>query len=133
MATARSAGLLLAAIVNDGGDSSAGAFADYDNDGFLDLFVANYGSGQVNFLYHNDGPYQRSNLPQLSRNSFPVKNESFARKSEHRGFLRKLCVCATGARGKIPGLMWRRSISTSCRARPNATPFLIAITLKGEL
>ena len=42
-------------IVNDGGDASAGAFADYDNDGFLDLFVANFGSGQTNFLYHNDG------------------------------------------------------------------------------
>jgi len=41
-------------IVNDGGDSYAGAFADYDNDGFLDLFVANI-NGQANFLYHNDG------------------------------------------------------------------------------
>ena len=42
-------------IVNDGGDSTGCAWADYDNDGFLDLFVANYGSGQVNFLYRNDG------------------------------------------------------------------------------
>lgn len=41
-------------IVNDGGDSYAGAFADYDNDGFLDLFVGNV-NGQANFLYHNDG------------------------------------------------------------------------------
>ena len=42
-------------IVNDGGASAACVWGDYDNDGFLDLFVANYGSGQTNFLYHNDG------------------------------------------------------------------------------
>jgi enediyne biosynthesis protein E4 len=41
-------------IVNDPGDSSGCAWADYDNDGFLDLFVAN-ATEQRNFLYHNDG------------------------------------------------------------------------------
>src|SRR5215468_6693724 len=41
-------------IVTDGGDSIGCAWGDYDNDGFLDLFVANR-SGQNNFLYHNDG------------------------------------------------------------------------------
>jgi hypothetical protein len=41
-------------IVNDPGDSSGCAWADYDNDGFLDLFVAN-ATEQLNFLYHNDG------------------------------------------------------------------------------
>ena len=41
-------------IVSDGGDSIGCAWGDYDNDGFLDLFVANR-SGQNNFLYHNDG------------------------------------------------------------------------------
>ena len=30
------------------------AFIDYDNDGWLDLFVVNY-DGQKNFLYHNNG------------------------------------------------------------------------------
>ncbi len=45
-------------IANDGGDSTGVAWADYDNDGFLDLFVANLGgdSGpQPNFLYRNNG------------------------------------------------------------------------------
>jgi hypothetical protein len=40
-------------IVNDGGASQGCAWGDYDNDGFLDLFVAN--RSQKNFLYHNEG------------------------------------------------------------------------------
>ena len=43
-------------LVNDGGDSACGAWGDYDNDGFVDLFVANSSNlGGPNFLYHNDG------------------------------------------------------------------------------
>jgi hypothetical protein len=41
-------------IVNDGGNAIGCAWADYDNDGFLDLFVSNFGS-RKNLLYHNDG------------------------------------------------------------------------------
>ena len=41
------------AIVNDGGDSVACAWADYDRDGFLDLFVADLSA--KNSLYHNEG------------------------------------------------------------------------------
>jgi len=40
-------------IVTDGGSSLGAAWGDYDNDGFLDLFVAN--ANQKNFLYHNNG------------------------------------------------------------------------------
>ncbi|HMJ65414.1 MAG TPA: FG-GAP-like repeat-containing protein, partial [Candidatus Binatia bacterium] len=40
-------------VVNDGGASQGCAWGDYDNDGLLDLFVAN--RNQKNFLYHNDG------------------------------------------------------------------------------
>jgi uncharacterized repeat protein (TIGR01451 family) len=41
------------AIVNDGGQSVGASWADYDNDGWLDLFVANAGN-QNNFLYKNN-------------------------------------------------------------------------------
>jgi hypothetical protein len=44
-------------LANDGGASTGIAWGDYDNDGFLDLFVANglLGPAQVNFLYRNNG------------------------------------------------------------------------------
>jgi formylglycine-generating enzyme required for sulfatase activity len=41
-------------IVSDGGNSFNGVWGDYDNDGNLDLFVANL-DHQNNFLYHNKG------------------------------------------------------------------------------
>jgi hypothetical protein len=41
-------------IVNDGGYSRTSTWGDYDNDGNLDVYVANW-PDQENFLYHNDG------------------------------------------------------------------------------
>ena len=41
-------------ICTDTGNCGACAWGDYDNDGFLDLFVGNT-SGGPNFLYHNNG------------------------------------------------------------------------------
>jgi len=50
------------AVVNDGGRSWGCTWADYDNDGNLDLFVANGGFNDLpvppaesGFLYHNEG------------------------------------------------------------------------------
>jgi hypothetical protein len=42
-------------LVNDGGNSAGCAWADYDNDGFLDLSVANWQGSRPNFLYRNNG------------------------------------------------------------------------------
>jgi hypothetical protein len=42
-------------VVNDGGNSAGGAWGDYDNDGFLDLFVANWQGSRPNFFYRNAG------------------------------------------------------------------------------
>ena len=39
---------------SDTGNSDGATWADYDNDGFIDLFIANYNNGP-NFLYHNSG------------------------------------------------------------------------------
>ena len=41
--------------VIDGANSAGGAWADYDRDGFLDLFVSTSGSGQNDLLYRNNG------------------------------------------------------------------------------
>jgi len=48
-------------IVTDQGVCKTCAWGDYDNDGFLDLFVSNAASGVGNFLYHNnrDGTFTR--------------------------------------------------------------------------
>ncbi len=45
------------AIVNDGGYSLNCGWVDYDNDGWQDVFVANanFGAGENNFLYKNNG------------------------------------------------------------------------------
>src|SRR5215813_14098245 len=41
-------------VATDGGDSTGVSWADYDRDGYLDLFVSNFGTPR-NFLYHNNG------------------------------------------------------------------------------
>jgi PKD repeat protein len=45
--------ILTGPVVTDGGTSWAPVWGDYDNDGYLDLFIANNGN-EANFLYHNN-------------------------------------------------------------------------------
>ena len=49
-------------VVNDEGNSYVSNWIDYDNDGYLDLFVMNK-QGAINFLYHNneDGTFTKIN------------------------------------------------------------------------
>lgn len=42
-------------VVTDAGYSETGSFADYDQDGFVDLYVTNSAGNKRNFLYHNNG------------------------------------------------------------------------------
>jgi hypothetical protein len=61
-------------IVNDGGYSFGSSWGDYDNDGDLDLAVANFdvGSGGVNFLYSNngDGTFTRLTSEEIATDNF---------------------------------------------------------------
>lgn len=59
-------------IVNDLGYAHGASWVDYDNDGFLDMFVTDYFSTQFNKLYHNnrDGTFSEANssAPTLEAN-----------------------------------------------------------------
>ena len=48
-------------IVNNGGESWSGSWADYDNDGDLDVFITN-AFNQRNFLFQNDGDFNFSEI-----------------------------------------------------------------------
>lgn len=43
-------------IVSDGGNSNGSSFADFNNDGLIDIFVSNF--FEKNFLYKNNGGFQ---------------------------------------------------------------------------
>lgn len=47
--------ILSGPTVNDFGYSETAAWGDYDNDGFVDLYVTNSAGSKKNFLYHNNG------------------------------------------------------------------------------
>ncbi len=53
--------VLVGNLVNDGGFSETASWGDYDNDGWLDLYVTNSDGDSRNFLYRNkhDGTFQK--------------------------------------------------------------------------
>src|SRR6266542_3606565 len=55
-------------VVTERGDSTGCAWADYDNDGNLDLFVSNFGT-PFNYLYRNngDGSFTRVTIGTFAR------------------------------------------------------------------
>jgi hypothetical protein len=46
--------------------SYSAAMADYDNDGFLDIYIANYGVGAKNVLYRNNGDSTFSDVTNIA-------------------------------------------------------------------
>jgi hypothetical protein len=98
------------------GDAAGGLWADYNNDGFLDLFVS-HGNGSVhpNFLYAN-------NLPALGNSNHWLKVKLEGRVSNRAGIGAKVRVQAT-----VGGLtFWQlREISGNTIGRADG-PLLIA-------
>lgn len=64
-------------IITDGGDSMGAAWGDYDNDGLLDLFVANR-VGSACFLYHQDARGLFSRVEMGSMTSEPGNHHGAA-------------------------------------------------------
>src|ERR1044071_8696622 len=68
-----------AKIVTDGGDSTGVALGDYDGDGYLDLFVSNFGTPAC-FLYHNnrDGTFTRVTTGDITMNGANSEGAAWA-------------------------------------------------------
>ena len=66
------------AIVTDQGWSLGAAWADYDNDGFLDLYVSNF--TEANCLYHNngDGTFAKITEGEIVTDNFNTYSASWA-------------------------------------------------------
>ena len=95
------------AIVNDGGHSIGCAWGDYDNDGFIDLFVTNSdgrpGNGLPgNFLYHNagDGTFVRITTAGVTTNDLADWRGGVWADYDNDGFM-DLYITSTDADGAV--------------------------------
>jgi len=106
-------------VVSDGGDAIGNAWGDYDNDGFVDLFVANgvYASmftGGIgvpgnSFLYHNngDGTFARVNDGPLATMKAEADCAAFG-DYDNDGFL-DLLIAVGGVLGSYPSMLWHNN------------------------
>src|SRR6185503_13892814 len=88
--------------IQDGFDDAYGGWVDYDNDGFLDLFISNGFEGpDQNLLYHNDGNENRW-----------LKVKLVGRASNRSGIGAKIRISAVLNRNLNPNSTWQmREIS----------------------
>ncbi len=79
------------AVIMSAGPSAAG---DYDNDGWLDLFVANWEGGKTNVLFHNrrDGSFEAVDLGSLIRDGSERSHVTWV-DYDNDGCLDLLLVC----------------------------------------
>jgi len=107
-------------VATDYGNSSAGSFADYDNDGWLDLVVLNNGT---NFLYRNngDGTFARTNGGALAGETVNASSGAWA-DYDRDGWLDFI---ATVRAANAPSLFYRNNRNgtfTRILTGPGSTP-----------
>jgi enediyne biosynthesis protein E4 len=105
-------------ILTDAATTYGSAFADYDNDGDLDLFVANgFNNGTIlNFLYQNDGAGNFSrNLTALPDFSTPCSFGTAWGDLDNNGFPDLVVsTCKNGASSPMPNnMIWMNNGNTN--------------------
>jgi hypothetical protein len=89
------------AVATDAGKNTGCVWADFNNDGFLDLYVAQY-SGGTNYFYHNNGD---GTFTRITDGGFQVNGDSNLGVSavdyDNDGYLDLIVAAGGGAAGSI--------------------------------